>query len=66
MSVIRLELVQGWLEDPANVKRFSTWVGPLVRATDRIAGEAVGMKVEIEMQNGQEAVGLFVHKCAPT
>lgn len=46
------------------MKRFSTWVGPLVRATDSFAGEAVGMRVELQLANGQEPVGLFVHKCA--
>jgi hypothetical protein len=44
------------------VKAFANWVGPLVRATDSFAGEAVGMRVELQLSDGKEAVGLFVHK----
>lgn len=38
------------------------FVDPVVRATDALAGEAVGMRVEIELEGGKQAVGLYVHK----
>lgn len=44
------------------VKAFVAVVDPIVRATDSFAGEAVGMRVELQLSNGKEAVGLFVHK----
>lgn len=37
-------------------------VEPIVRATDAIAGEAVGMLIELQFDNSKEAVGIFVHK----
>jgi hypothetical protein len=50
------------LEDRDKVGMFVKAVDPIVRATDAIAGEAVGMRVEVQLENGQEAVGLFIHK----
>lgn len=41
---------------------FSRFIGPLVRAVDTISGEAVGMRVDVQLESGQEAVGLFVHR----
>ena len=54
--------LQSFLEDRAKVRKFVAWIDPLVRAVDRFAGEAVGMRVEVQLESGQEAVGLFVHK----
>ena len=38
-------------------------MGPLVRAADAVSGEAVGMRVDLTLASGQEAVGLYVHRC---
>jgi hypothetical protein len=54
--------MQHILEDREKVAAFSRFVGPLVRAVDRISGEAVGMRVDVQLESGQEAVGLFVHR----
>lgn len=44
------------------MKAFVRAVDPIVRATDAIAGEAVGMLVELQFDDSKEAVGIFVHK----
>jgi hypothetical protein len=54
--------LQEFLQDRQKVAAFSNFVGPLVRAADAVAGEAVGMRVDVQLESGQEAVGLFIHK----
>lgn len=54
--------MQGFLQDRNKVKAFVRAVDPVVRATDAIAGEAVGMLVELQFDDSKEAVGVFVHK----
>eukprot|EP00892_Ulva_mutabilis_P008194 jgi/Ulvmu1/5747/UM025_0001.1 len=53
---------QGFLQDRRKVKMFVKAVDPIVRATDAVAGEAVGMLVELQFDDSKEAVGIFVHK----
>lgn len=55
-------LLQGFLQDRRKVKTFVQAVDPIVRATDAVAGEAVGMLVELQFDDSKEAVGIFVHK----
>lgn len=51
-----------FLTNRDSVKSYVKILDPVVRATDSISGEAVGMRVELQLSNGKEAVGLFVHK----
>jgi hypothetical protein len=44
------------------VKAFVRFVDPLVRVTDAVAGEAVGLRIELQLSDSKEAVGLFIHK----
>ena len=44
-----------------------------MRLVDPIAGEAVGMRVDVDLEDGTTAAGIFIHKrlsdsvgCAPT
>ncbi|GIL68555.1 hypothetical protein Vafri_21811 [Volvox africanus] len=50
------------LNDRAFVKRFAALSDPFVRNVDKIVGEAVAMRVEVDMMNGKNSSGIFVHK----
>ena len=36
---------------------------PAVKLVDPIAGEKVGMLIEVDLEDGKTAAGLFTHKC---
>ncbi|GLI71627.1 hypothetical protein VaNZ11_016899 [Volvox africanus] len=50
------------LNDRAFVKRFAALSDPFVRSLDKVVGEAVAMRVEVDMMNGKNSSGIFVHK----
>ncbi|EFJ44432.1 hypothetical protein VOLCADRAFT_95342 [Volvox carteri f. nagariensis] len=50
------------LNDRGFVKRFAALSDPFVRNVDKIIGEAVAMRVEVDMVNGKNSSGIFVHK----
>ncbi|GAB2212262.1 hypothetical protein Droror1_Dr00025614 [Drosera rotundifolia] len=55
-------LPQEFLRDRNKVKQMVEMFDPLVRAVDRIAGERVSMRVDLECANGRHSIGVFSHK----
>lgn len=43
-------------------KWLAKMADPWVRLVDPFIGEAVGMRVDVDLENGTTAAGLFVHK----
>lgn len=52
---------RGLLRDRQAVKRLAALLGPAVRAVDAVVGEKVAMLVEVELEDGKIAAGLYVH-----
>lgn len=50
------------LNNKSFVSSLAKIAEPLVRATDKSTGEAVGMKIEVDFVGGKNAAGIFVHK----
>lgn len=54
------------LQRPARLPRRSKWLAGLasiwVRAVDPLVGEAVAMRVDVELADGTSAAGVYVHK----
>ncbi|KAG2486380.1 hypothetical protein HYH03_014960 [Edaphochlamys debaryana] len=50
------------LNDRAFVKGFAALSDPWVRAVDKWIGETVAMRVEVDMMNGKNSSGIFVHR----
>jgi hypothetical protein len=60
------------LRVPCRSKWLAALADPWVRLVDPFAGEAVGMRVDVDLEDGTTAAGIFVHKllsdsvgCAP-
>ncbi|KAG2451617.1 hypothetical protein HYH02_003398 [Chlamydomonas schloesseri] len=50
------------LNDRNFVKSFAKLSDPFVRNVDKVVGEAVAMRVEVDMMGGKNSSGIFVHK----
>ncbi|EIE27591.1 saccharopine dehydrogenase-like protein [Coccomyxa subellipsoidea C-169] len=61
LAVARLA-PKGFLEDRAKSKWLATLADPWVRLVDPFIGEAVGMRVDVDLEDGTTASGIFVHK----
>lgn len=44
------------------MRGFVRLLDPIVRPLDKLVGERVAMKIEVDMQDGTNATGLYVHK----
>lgn len=53
---------QGFLQDRNKSKWLASLADPWVRLVDKFVGEKVAMLVEVELENGNVAAGLFMHK----
>lgn len=51
-----------FLRDDAKVKQLVAWSNPWVRAVDGLAGERVGMRVDLDCASGKKASALYTHK----
>jgi hypothetical protein len=47
---------------PRRSKWLARMADPWVRLVDPIAGEAVGMRVDVDLEDGTTAAGVFIHK----
>lgn len=54
-----------FLQDRSQVRWLARLSDPWVRAVDKIVGEAVGMRVEVDFEGGKNAAGIFVHRRLP-
>ncbi|GFR50296.1 hypothetical protein Agub_g12486 [Astrephomene gubernaculifera] len=50
------------LNDRTFVKAFAALSDPLVRNVDKIVGEAVAMRVEVDLEGGKNSCGIFTHR----
>lgn len=50
------------LSSRQGAKALGALAGPLVKAVDGFVGEKVAMLVEVELENGKVAAGLYVHR----
>eukprot|EP00873_Tetraselmis_striata_P024375 jgi/Tetstr1/444639/TSEL_032487.t1 len=50
------------LENREAVSKFAALSDPLVRAVDKIVGEKVSMKIEVDFTDGTSVCGLYTHK----
>jgi hypothetical protein len=55
----------GFLKDRSQVRWLARLSDPWVRIVDKIIGEAVGMRIEIDFEGGKNAAGIYVHKKLP-
>jgi hypothetical protein len=55
----------GFLKDRSQVRWLARLSDPWVRLVDKIIGEAVGMRIEIDFEGGKNAAGIYVHKKLP-
>ncbi|CAL8463528.1 g3062 [Coccomyxa elongata] len=53
---------EGFLADRNKSKWLAKMADPWVRLVDPFIGEAVGMRVDVDLEDGTTAAGLFVHK----
>ncbi|KAK9917892.1 hypothetical protein WJX75_009328 [Coccomyxa subellipsoidea] len=53
---------KGFLEDRNKSKWLASLADPWVRLVDPFIGEAVGMRVDVDLEDGTTAAGIFVHK----
>ncbi|CAK0739628.1 hypothetical protein CVIRNUC_001182 [Coccomyxa viridis] len=53
---------RGFLEDRAKSKWLAKLSDPWVRLVDPLVGEAVGMRVDVDLEDGTTAAGVYVHK----
>ncbi|KAG7950834.1 hypothetical protein I3843_13G136400 [Carya illinoinensis] len=51
-----------FLRDRSKVHELVQLFDPVVRAVDRIAGERMSMRVDLECSDGRNAVGIFSHR----
>ncbi|XP_059430403.1 uncharacterized protein LOC132164012 isoform X1 [Corylus avellana] len=51
-----------FLRDRSKVQELVQLFDPVVRSVDRIAGERVSMRVDLECSDGRSVVGIFSHK----
>ncbi|KAB1228005.1 hypothetical protein CJ030_MR1G022992 [Morella rubra] len=51
-----------FLRDRSRVQELVQQFDPVVRAVDRISGERVSMRVDLECSDGRNVVGIFSHK----
>ncbi|KAK9815837.1 hypothetical protein WJX72_010551 [[Myrmecia] bisecta] len=61
VAVARLS-PKGFLEDRNKSRALSALANPWVRLVDPLVGERVAMKVEVELDDGTTAAGIFAHK----
>ncbi|WIA20028.1 hypothetical protein OEZ86_013684 [Tetradesmus obliquus] len=54
-----------FLQDRSQVRWLARLSDPWVRIVDKIIGEAVGMRVEVDFEGGKNASGIYVHKKLP-
>ncbi|KAF5447734.1 hypothetical protein F2P56_033261 [Juglans regia] len=62
MAAMTSLLPAEFLRDRSKVQELVQLFDPLVRAVDRIAGERVSMRVDLECSDGRNAVGIFSHR----
>eukprot|EP00850_Spirogloea_muscicola_P023939 SM000409S15240 [mRNA] locus=s409:30605:33042:- [translate_table: standard] len=62
MEVMVAFLPKEMLQDRTQVERLVKISNPLVRLVDRVAGEKVSMRVDLECADGRKAVGIYSHK----
>jgi hypothetical protein len=55
-------LPKSMLQDRAKIRAFANWTGPFIRFVDPIIGEKVGMRIDVDYEDGTSAVGIFIHK----
>lgn len=49
------------LSSPEAVQPLVTIISPLVRAVDKLVGQTVAMRIELDFDNGKSSAALFVH-----
>ncbi|XP_040993212.1 uncharacterized protein LOC121239905 isoform X2 [Juglans microcarpa x Juglans regia] len=62
MAAMTSLLPAEFLRDRSKVQELVQLFDPLVRAVDRIAGERMSMRVDLECSDGRSAVGIFSHR----
>lgn len=50
------------LTDRAKIRAFAKKTNPVIKLVDPLIGEKVGMRVDLELEDGSKACGVFVHK----
>ncbi|CAI9768622.1 unnamed protein product [Fraxinus pennsylvanica] len=62
MAAMTSLLPSEFLRDRSKVQQLVQQFDPLVRAVDRIAGEKVSMRVDLECSDGRHRIGIFSHR----
>eukprot|EP00898_Chlorokybus_atmophyticus_P000022 jgi/Chlat1/101/Chrsp1S03205 len=62
MSGLATFAPKDFLEDRARIEAFAKFSDPMVRLVDKVAGEKVGMRVDLEFDNKSIACAVFVHE----
>jgi NAD(P)-dependent dehydrogenase (short-subunit alcohol dehydrogenase family) len=62
MWLVARLLPKSLLSNTGFARAMAKVLDPVVRATDKISGEAVAMKVEVDFEKGKNSAGVFVHR----